>query len=72
MRLTARQRALLEEALDAMRDEILSGERPMTKKTKNLYCAAVTIVRERPAGERKARSDLGTTRPTPQLEVPGT
>jgi hypothetical protein len=72
IRLTESQRQLLEHALDAMRDEILAGDRPMTKKAKNLYCSAVTLVRERPAETRKVRSDFGTSRPTPQLEVPGT
>lgn len=72
MRLTEAQRQLLEHALDAMRDEIFAGDRPMSKKTKNLYLAAITVVRERPAESRKVRSDFGTSRPTPQLEVPGT
>lgn len=66
MNLTNTDRELIERALDEMWQRIDPGE---SLALTNLYCQAISIVRERTEGVRKVRRDFGRRRPTPQMEI---
>ncbi len=67
MQITEKQRAVLEEALDCMMLGVSMQEWPACSVK---YEKAIAIVREKPAGQRRVRSDFNTKRPTPQMELP--
>lgn len=66
MQITERERELLERALDTMFDQCEPDDMPLS----DLYCQAISIVRERPADVRRLRRDFNQRRPTPQADMP--
>jgi hypothetical protein len=69
MRLTDAHRELIERALDAMALRARCREKPTFRELRD-YERAVALVRERPAGERRLRSDFNGLRSTAQTEIP--
>lgn len=65
MVLTEPERELLERALDAL---ALADHQSERHDALLLYRRAVAVVRDRPEGHRRVRSDNGTRRTGPQLE----
>ncbi len=65
MKLNDAQRATVENALDKMQQFVPAHERD----TVSAYTKAIAIIREKPAGMRRIRSDFNTKRPTPQMEI---
>lgn len=68
--MTEIERQRLETALDRLYDIASEhcDEQELVEVTKH-YGLAVAIVRERPEGHRRVRSDFQTNRPGPQMEI---
>jgi hypothetical protein len=64
MNITEKQRAILEHALDTASEHL--PERSVAQKE---FARAIAIVRERPAGQRRVRSDFNQKRKTAQQEL---
>lgn len=75
MKITDAERAQLEQALDALYVAMKApADHPCTRlaqqrRAAQEYVRAVSIVRDRPAGHTKVRSDFNRQRPTPQQEI---
>jgi hypothetical protein len=72
MNITNDERELLERALDELHElcRYHCDNGPELARATGLYLRSISVVRDRPEGERRVRSDFMTKRPTPQGEMP--
>jgi len=73
MKLTGRDRECIERALDQLSEALEAGvdaTGAQIVRAKRAYYQAVSIVRDRPDGQRKVRSDFAGER-GPQMRRPG-
>lgn len=69
MNITPAQRNDIETALDEL-FMVMAPANPFDRhRVTRRYQKAIAIIRDRPAGFRKIRSDEGDRRPTPQREI---